>query len=107
MVVGLPLPLIIIYFISLFSPYFISFSFGFLVLGVYMFFIKNIENHFDLYSEEEGKKYSFEGLCVESLLIGLIAFTSFLPFYYLLDGFVSLLKEGYNFKECVDKIMYK
>lgn len=59
-VVGLPLPLIIIYFISLFSPYFISFSFGFLVLGVYMFFIKNIENHFDLYSEEEGKKYSFE-----------------------------------------------
>ena len=28
-VVGLPLPLIIIYFISLFSPYFISFSFGF------------------------------------------------------------------------------
>lgn len=47
-----------------------------------MFFIKNIENHFDLYSEEEGKKYSFEGLCVESLLIGLIAFTSFLPFYY-------------------------
>lgn len=81
-VVGLPLPLIIIYFISLFSPYFISFSFGFLVLGVYMFFIKNIENHFDLYSEEEGKKYSFEGLCVESLLIGLIAFTSFLPFYY-------------------------
>ena len=52
-VVGLPLPLIIIYFISLFSPYFISFSFGFLVLGVYMFFIKNIENHFDLYSEEE------------------------------------------------------
>ena len=42
-VVGLPLPLIIIYFISLFSPYFISFSFGFLVLGVYMFFIKNIE----------------------------------------------------------------
>ena len=81
-VVGLPLPLIIIYFISLFSPYFISFAFGFLVLGVYMFFIKNIENHFDLYSEEEGKKYSFEGLCVESLLIGLIAFTSFLPFYY-------------------------
>ena len=29
------------------------------------------------------------------------------PFYYLLDGFVSLLKEGYNFKEGVDKIIYK
>ena len=28
-VVGLPLPLIIIYFISLFSPYFISFHLGF------------------------------------------------------------------------------
>lgn len=29
------------------------------------------------------------------------------PFYYLLDGFVSLLKEGYNFKEGVDKLIYK
>ena len=93
-VVGLPLPLIIIYFISLFSPYFISFAFGFLVLGVYMFFIKNIENHFDLYSEEEGKKYSFEGLCVESLLIGLIAFTSFLPFYYHFNKSFGFLISG-------------
>ena len=31
----------------------------------------------------------------------------YVPFYYLLDGFVSLLKEGYNFKEGVDKIIYK
>ena len=29
------------------------------------------------------------------------------PFYYMLDGFVLLLKEGYNFKEGVDKIIYK
>ena len=29
------------------------------------------------------------------------------PFYYMLDGFILLLKEGYNFKEGVDKIIYK
>ena len=37
-VVGLPLPLIIIYFISLFSPYFISFSFG-IMCSYYIFLI--------------------------------------------------------------------
>ena len=30
-----------------------------------------------------------------------------IPFYYMLDGFVLLLKERYNFKEGVDKIIYK
>lgn len=39
-VVGLPLPLIIIYFISLFSPYFISFSWVFSFGGVYVFYKK-------------------------------------------------------------------